>query len=166
MPEYSIGKRLKLFERVGRVINARTEAGRKIRLKTEDAVVKITPTWESDNIGAGTIAGAMIAAVSTVLDDYAIPLGSETEIVDVDAASNGGVKYTVNVNSAFQNQARFKAMIESGTGFTSLLTDKFNVQTEDVLKERPARDTWQYEVVVEDANPGDSMERGLGLLNS
>lgn len=150
--DYSIGSRLKAGERLSNFINARTRAGRTLRLKTESAVVKVTPTWETDKIQGGTLVGALIAATSTVLDDYAIPLGSETEIVDSEVTDKG-VLYTVNVNSAFKNQARFKAMMESGTGFTSILVDDFDMQTEEVLKTRPARDTWQFEVLVEDEEP-------------
>jgi len=159
MIDYSIGKRARIAERIGGVINARTEAGRKLRIKTEEAVVTVTPTWETENIQGGTLLGAIIAAASTVADDSIIPLGSETEITDAQVVDNG-VMYTVNVDAAFQNQARFKAMIESGTGFTSLITDKFDMEQEAVLKERPARDTWQFKVLVDDEGMGED----LGLL--
>ena len=163
MPEYSIGSRTKIAERIGKIINGRTELGRAVRLRTESAIVTITPTWETDNIEGGTLTGAMIAGVSVLLDDYAVPLGSETEISDAEVVEDG-VLYTVNVNAAFKNQARFKAMMESGTGFTSLLTDKFNVQTEGALKTRPARDTWQFEVLVEDEGVGEGLDTGLGII--
>ena len=163
MPDYSIGDRVQLLERMGRVINARTEAGRTIRLKTEDAIVRITPTWETENIDPGTLVGASIAALSAVLDDSPTPLGSDTEIVDTEVI-DGGVRYKVNVDSAFRNQGRFKAMMESGTGFTSLITDRFDVEEEDALKERPVRDTWQYKIVVDEKGLGEEMDRGFGLI--
>jgi hypothetical protein len=150
--DYSIGSRLKAGERLSNFINARTKAGRTLRLKTESAVVKVTPTWETDKIQGGTLTGAIIAGISVLLDDYAIPLGSETEIVDSDVTKNGTI-YTVNVNSSFKNQARFKAMMESGTGFTSILVDDFDMKAEEVVKTRPMRDTWQFEVLVEDQEP-------------
>jgi len=165
MPEYSIGSRTKIAERIGKIINGRTELGRAIRLRTESAIVTITPTWETNNIQGGTLTGATIAGVSVLLDDYALPIGSETEITDAEVVENG-VLYTVNVDAAFKNQARFKAMIESGTGFTSLLTDKFDVQTEGALRTRPARDTWQFEVLVEDKGLGEDLDTGLGVLSS
>ncbi|EGQ44228.1 MAG: hypothetical protein J07AB43_02870 [Candidatus Nanosalina sp. J07AB43] len=152
LPSYSIGSRLQIGDRLSNFINARTRLGRKLRLKTESAVVTVTPTWETDRLKGGTLAGAILAATSTLLDDYALPLGSETEIVDSEVRDDG-VLYTVNVNSSFKNQARFKSLMESGSGFTSILVDDFDVQTEEVLKTRPARDTWQFEVLVQDEDP-------------
>lgn len=152
LPSYSIGGRLKAGDRLSNFINARTRLGRKLRLKTESTIVTVTPTWETDRLKGGTLAGALTAGVAVLLDDYALPLGSETEIVDSET-TNEGIVYTINVNSAFKNQARFKAMMESGTGFTSILVDDFDMKTEEVLKTRPARDTWQFEVLVEDEDP-------------
>jgi len=45
-----------------------------------------------------------------------------------------------------------------------LLTDKFDVQTEGALRTRPARDTWQFEVLVEDKGLGEDVDTGLGII--
>ncbi len=162
MTDYSIGQRLKLSDRIRDAVDVRAEAGHKIRMKTEEALVTITPTWENDNLKPGTLMGAVAAGLTTVSDQYLLPLNSDTEIVDTEILDNGDVKYTVNVDSAFFNQGRFKAMMEAGTGATALITDRFDYGNSGTLKERPIRDTNQYEVIVKKSN--ESATRGPGII--
>lgn len=161
MTDYSVGERLKLSERIRQAVDVRSELGHNIRIRTEEAFITITPNWENENIKPGTIVGASTAAVATVLDQYVLPVSSDTEIVDTEIVDNG-VKYTVNVDSAFMNQARFKAMMEAGTGATSMIVDRFEYGDSGVLKTRPFRDTYQFEITVEDTDTDAT--RGPGFI--
>jgi hypothetical protein len=158
---YSIGQNIQLYKRLVNQLDARADAGHALRLKTENSIVKITPTWDNDNIKRGTLAGAIMAGVTAVVDNYALPTSADTEIVDSEPVQ-GGVKYTVNVDSSFKNQARFRAMMEAGQGFVSLATDRFGYGSEDVMKKRPARDTWQFEIIVKEGGADDDL--GLNIF--
>lgn len=162
MSDYSIGQNIQLYKRIAEKLDARAEAGHALRLRVENAAVRVTPTWDNENVQPGTLTGALMAGISAVLDNYAVPTGADTEIVDTEVMGNGDVKYTVNVDSSFKNQARFRAMMEAGQGFVSLVTDRFDYGDEGVLRKRPARDTWQFEIIVEDVDEESS--RGLGIL--
>lgn len=159
MSYYSIGQNIKLVDRIQKAVDSVSDTGHNIRVKTENAFVTVTPTWETDNIERGTLVGLTTAAVASAVDTY-VPIGSETEITDVEKVSNGTL-YTVNVNAAFRNQAMFRSIMESGTGYTSLITDKNRVSSDSILKKRPGRDTYQFEILVEDA--GGSNNAGLDI---
>jgi len=159
MSDYSIGQNIKLVDRIQKAVDSVSDTGHNIRVKTENAFVTVTPTWETDNIERGTLVGLTTAAVASAVDTY-VPIGSETEIANVEKVNNGTL-YTVNVNAAFRNQAMFRSIMESGTGYTSLITDKNRISDDQILKKRPARDTYQFEVLVEDT--ADSDDFGLGL---
>lgn len=108
------------------------------------------PEFENRNFGGGIGVGIVEAAVAVVLkESIGVPFGSDTEVVDSSATGNG-MRYTVNVDSPFENMAEARAFIESGTGFTSILTDKLDVENTQVVKTRVLRDTYQIEVLVED----------------
>lgn len=107
------------------------------------------PQFPNRNIGGGVAVGIVEAGVAIVLErTLGIPFGAETEISDV-STTNRGTVFTVNVNSPFENMARARAFIESGTGFTTLLTEEMNVQSVEVLKTRTLRDTYQIEILIE-----------------
>lgn len=121
-----------------------------VRNAPGDALRKNIPEVDNRNFGAGLAVGTVEAAVALVLKEtIGIPFGSDVEIVDTEPAQ-GGVIYTVNVDAPFQNMAQAQAFFESGTGFTSLLTDQIDVQSAEVLRTRPLRDTYQVEILVED----------------
>lgn len=149
--DYDIGQNIKLYKKIADALDSRADAGHNLRLRLEDAVVTVTPTWDNENIKPGTLLGAVTAGVSLVLDDYFVPTAADTEIVDSEIVDNG-VKYTVNVDSSLKQQARFRAMMEAGQGFISLVSDRFEYGDEGVLRKRPARDTWQFEITVKDRN--------------
>jgi len=153
MMDYSIGQNIRLVDRVQKAVDSVSDTGHNIRVKTENAFVTVTPTWETDNIERGTLVGLTTAAIASAAGTY-VPIGSETEIADVEKV-DGGTLYTVNVNAAFRNQAMFRSLMESGTGYTSLITDKNRVSDDQILKKRPARDTYQFEVLVEDTADSD-----------
>jgi len=159
--DYNLGQNIKLYKKVVNALDARADAGHNLRISLEDAIVTVTPTWNNDNIKPGTLAGAVTAAITLIADDYAVPTTADTEIVDSEIVENG-VRYKVNVDSSFKQQARFRAMMEAGQGFVSLVTDRFEYNGNGVLRKRPARDTWQFEITVKDKQ--DDAERGFGII--
>lgn len=150
MVDYELGQYLKLAERIRNAVDAKAEAGHYLRIRTEDAVVSVAPTWNDKNIHQGTLIGALTAAIASVAQTY-VPIRADTDVTDKEPV-DGGILYTVDVNAAFRNQAMFRSMIDAGTGYTSLITDKFNIQDEEVIKKRPLRDTYQFKILVEDTD--------------
>lgn len=121
-----------------------------VRNRPGRALKRRLPQFQSRNFGGGLAVGAAQAGVAIVLErTLGIPFGAETEISDVRSTGRGTV-YVVNVNAPFQNMADVRAFIESGTGFTTFLTEEINVQSSQVLKTRMFRDTYQIEILVED----------------
>lgn len=102
------------------------------------------------NIGEGIAAGMVEAAVAVGIEDlFGVPFGATSDTINVKSVEGGKV-YTVNVNAPVQNMAKARGFLDSTTGFTSILTDKFEVSNVEVLNERILRDTYQVEVLVED----------------
>jgi len=108
----------------------------------------MVPEMKNRNIGGGVVVGSVGAAIVKVLKDYA-PIDASVNIVNTEDV-NGGVEYTINVDSPFSNVAEAEAFFESASGFTSILTDKYNIEGVRVLKTRVLRDTYEVKVLVED----------------
>jgi hypothetical protein len=159
--DYDLGQNIKVYKKVGEALDARADAGHNLRISLENTIITVTPTWDNENIKPGTLAGAVTAAITLIADDYAVPTTADTEIVDSEIVEDG-VRYKVNVDSSFKQQARFRAMMEAGQGFVSLVTDKFEYNENGVLRKRPARDTWQFVITVKDKD--DNAERGFGVI--
>lgn len=147
-----VGERLKkvagnepVLRRVGDRIDKRAS---NIRNRQSRRVRMLTPSMDRRNLGDGMAVGAAGSAVASAIEAY-LPIGSDTEIVGV-SESGKGVVYTVNIDAPFENLARAEASLESGTGFTSFITDKIEVKSASVLRSRPLRDTYQVEVYIED----------------
>lgn len=99
-------------------------------------------------IGSGAAAGVIGAGVLTVLDDtVGVPFGASVDVMDVEETSEGYL-YTVNVNAPTENIAEARAFIDSGTGFTSYLTEEYNVRDVELQGVRVFRDTYQFEMEV------------------
>jgi len=165
--DYTIGQNLKIYERIKQQLDNRTTAAHDVRTNIGDTIVSVTPNYENENINPGTATGVIMAGIATVLDQYAVPMSADTEVADVESVENG-TKYTVNVDAGFRQQARFRGMMEAGSGYTSFFTDGFEVSDMDSIRERLVRDTWQMDVVVEDPQPDQNQKSkiGLGLFNS
>lgn len=119
-----------------------------IRNRPGNRIRDRAPDLEKRNIGDGKVAGSVGAAVVTVLEDVVgVPFGASVDVVDV-RPTQGGQIYTVNVNAPSQNMAEARAFIDSGTGFTSYLTEEFDVENVHVLNKRVIRDTFQIELRV------------------
>lgn len=149
-----VGERIKeavpekpLAKRVGDRLDKRSSS---FRNKQSRRVRKATPSFERRNIGDGMAVGAIGSAIEDLISSY-IPIGSDTEIVGIRESEDGeGVVYTVNTDASFSNMARAEAMMESGAGFASYVTDTMDVADAEVLRTRPLRDTYQVEVKVVD----------------
>jgi hypothetical protein len=162
---YQVGQFLRVYERVKDQLNKRSEAGHNLRVTVGNKFVELTPDYDNDNINPGTATGAVVAAIAETTDEF-IPVDilSETEIADVEPTSDGAI-YTVNVDAPLPQQARFQAMMEAGTGFTSLVADEFDVSEPELLRKRPGRDTYQYTVKVKEVGAdGDGL--GLDVLDA
>lgn len=161
--EYKIGQYFKLYERVRRQIDARAEKGHQARVDIGNKIVEVSPNYENKNIEPGTAAGAVITALQFTLESY-IPFAGDTEITSVQETEDGAI-YQVNVDSFLRQEGRFKAIMESGQGFTSLVTDEFEFEGDpDVFNKKPARSTWQYTVKVKTQEDIDKEVMGLGIL--
>jgi len=160
---YKIGQYFKLYERARRQINARAEKGHEARVRLGDKIVKVTPNYENENLQAGTAAGAVVVALQYTLESY-IPFGGDTEVTSVTETEDGAV-YDVNVDSVFKQEGRLKALLESGQGFSSVITDEFEFSGEpDVFNKKPLRTTYQYQVKVKtDPDDGSENVKGLGI---
>lgn len=128
---------------------------RNVRGKLNDLLADRLPRYENRNLGSGVLAGTAQAGIADILEDViGVPFGAETEMVDINnnATRNGasGVEYTINVNSPTQTMAEARAFIESGTGYTSILTDLLHVEDVTLVKTRMLRDTYEVTVFVED----------------
>jgi hypothetical protein len=102
------------------------------------------------NIDSNTVAGALVVATVYALESY-LPgsAGANTEVLSVEEMDGGSTyKYTINTNAPLEGQARFRAILDSTTGFTSLYTDEIEIQDFEVIQKRPGRDTYQYEITV------------------
>ena len=125
------------------------------REKLNDLISTRFPRYENRNFGSGIIAGAAQAGIADVLEDViGVPFGAETEMVGIDNSATmdgtSGVEYTINVNAPTQTMAEARAFVESGTGYTSLLTDLLKVENVELVKSRALRDTYEIVVFVED----------------
>jgi len=121
---------------------------RNLRSNIDGSIEGIVPRVPNRNIGGGVGVGFLEAAVAAVIDEY-VPLAAEADVVNVES-TDMGMEYTVNVNAPFENMARARAFIDSGTGFTTILTDELDVQDVEVLKTRPLRDTYQIKLLIQD----------------
>lgn len=101
------------------------------------------------NFEDGTLTGGIVATLVNILDDTALDaIGADTELVDADVQPDGSVIYTVNVDAAFENQARFQSKIEASNGYIGLFTDDIEVVDVEVVEKRPARDTYSFKIRV------------------
>lgn len=160
---FSIGQTLQLYKKLKVALDSRTDAGHNIRVRVADKIIELSPEWDNPNFKKGTIIGGMIAAIAAVIDEY-VPLKADADIVNTEPVE-GGTRYTVNVDAPLKPQAMFKAMIESGSGFVSILSDDFDVKEPVPSRKRLARDTWTVDVVVKDPDLEAEPAISLGLLS-
>lgn len=134
-----------VLRRVGDRLDDRSS---NIRNRQSARVQTVTPSLPRRNIGDGMAVGVIGSALEDLISTY-VPIGSDTEVVGVTGRGDG-IVYTINTDAVFENMAKAEGFMESGTGFTSFVTDKIDVENAEVLRTRPLRDTYQVEVYVED----------------
>lgn len=149
-----VGERLRSTldrEPVWRKIEDRfANPGHKFRNIPGSRIRSRVPNFQNRNFGAGKGVGIVEAAIAVILSEtVGVPFGADADVQSVEPAGNGTL-YTVNVNAPTQNMAEARAFIDSGTGFTSILTDTLRVRNVELLDRRTLRDTYQIEVLIED----------------
>lgn len=145
------GKRLKIPDRVrkrekqlaGPMSSARDKLG-KVGEK-----MPIQPA--NENISTNTFVGALGTYLTYAIEDYLpVRLGATVSITEGKRLSEDKYEYTIDVNAPLESQARFKALITSGTGVVSLWVDTFEITEFEKIRTRPARDTYRYKVVLKE----------------
>ena len=146
-----VGERIPDREPIWRKFEDQLEGpASRIRNRPGKMLKKRMPKFENRNFGGGLAVGTLEAGVAMILKEtLGVPFGSDTEVVDA-VAENGATIYTVNVDAPANNMAEVRAFLESGTGFSSLLTDTIDIQSSEVIKTRIARDTYQIKIKVVD----------------
>lgn len=105
---------------------------------------KRVPRVAERNIGEGVAVGAIEAGVAIIIEEtLGVPLGASSDTIDVDVLEEGNEVYTVNVNAPTRNMAEARAFLDAGTGFTSYLTEVFEVEEVEIVRTRMVRDTYQ-----------------------
>lgn len=124
--------------------------GNRIRNMPGSLIRARVPDFRNRNFGAGKGVGIVEAAIATILSEtVGVPFGADADVESVSSA-NRGTRYTVNVNAPTRNMAEARAFIDSGTGFTSVLTDTLRVESVELLDTRTLRDTYQIDILIED----------------
>jgi hypothetical protein len=141
------GKRLQIPERVQKRERQLRGPGSDFRESVSELADRLPVNPANENISPDTLAGAIGTFIVYSIEDYLpVRLGASVDVLNVEEVNSGEYEYTINVNSAIEGQARFKAILQAGTGVTSLWVDTFEVTDFEKIKERPARDTYQYKI--------------------
>lgn len=144
------GSRLDIPERTKEKADELTPKGRDVRTNIDRRLKDSAVNPANENISTGTFVGAVGTLIVWTLEDY-LPgqVVAQADVVGVEPVDQG-LKYTVDANAMIESQSRFRAILDSGTGVTSLWTDEIDVESVELIKSRPARDTYRYEIVVRD----------------
>lgn len=126
--------------------------GHRARNKINSSTGDKVPRFDNRNFGGGIGVGTVGAVVATVLEDtVGLPFGGSSDIVNVETLEGGdATRYEVNVNAPIEHMAKVRAFIDSGTGFTSILTDELDVEDVEIIDVRTLRDTYQIELIIRD----------------
>ena len=101
------------------------------------------------NLGNGIVVGTLETGIAVLLDHViGVPLGADVDIIDSEVVDEQTERYTVNVNAPTKNMAEVRAFLDSSTGFSGLLTEKFELEDTQVLRTRTVRDTYQVELLI------------------
>lgn len=136
----------------GRVVsNIRSKVGERterIRNKPGRIAEKRLPELNQLNIGRGRAVAGVGAGILTILEDtIGVPFGATIDIVNTEPTEDG-MLYTVNVNAPTEGIAEARSFIDTGTGFSSYLTEEYNIESMEIVGKRPLRDTYQVDIEV------------------
>lgn len=141
-----LGDREPVIRRISRRIGDRAT---KLRNRPSQAMQRAVPQVGNRNVGGGIGVGLVQAGVAVVLEEtLGLPFGSDVEVTDTRQSGRGTI-YSINVDAPTENMARARSFLEANTGFTSILTNEFDVSNVEIISHRPLRDTYQMEVLVE-----------------
>jgi hypothetical protein len=144
----TIGDRIDVQGRVQSVAETLEEPGSNLRNRINERLNNRRIEPANDNLDDGTLIGAIGTSITWALEDYLpVRAGADASISGVNVKQNE-IVYTVDSNAVIESQARFRAMIDAGTGVTSLWTDDFDVRRVERINTRPARDTYRYEIAL------------------
>jgi len=144
------GERLDIPKRAKTNEERFTPTGRRIRSKINDLGGNIPVQLPNENLQKGSGVAALATVLVYTIEDYLpVRLGADVSVANTEIVEPGVVEYVIDVNAALENQAELKAMVDAGTGFTSLWSDTFTIQEKEVVHKRPARDTYRYKMTVE-----------------
>lgn len=133
-----------------RIANKLSDKASSTRNVPSERIRDEMPQFQNRNLGNGRVAGAAIAGILTVVEDtFGLPFGASSDIVNTEPTQDGTI-YTVNVNGPMEVVAEARAFIDSGTGFTSFITDEYNIEDVEIVNTRMIRDTYQFEIKVVD----------------
>jgi len=142
------GQRLDLKERAEEISKKYTPRGRDVRSSVDSTLDSLPVEPANPNITTSTFAGAIGTFIVWTAEDYLpIRVGADASISNVEVSGNE-ITYTVDTNAALESQARFRSVLDAGTGVTSLYTDDITVESVELLTPRVGRDTYRYEIVV------------------
>lgn len=148
-----VGDLLDLQGRVSEINQRFAERGHQIRDDFDSFLKDRRFELSNKNIDTNTVAGAAVVGTVYALESY-LPgkAGANTEVLSVETEDNGQTYiYTINTNAPLEGQARFRSILDSSTGFTSLYTDEIEVQEFETIQKRVGRDTYQYRIKVSSA---------------
>lgn len=139
-----------MFGLVDRVQDAASGRASKWRNRPGNVLETVNPGLiDKRRFTEGKGVGALAEGGIVVLEDViGVPFGASSDVIDVSQAEDGAYVYTVNVNAPTENMAEARALIDSGTGFSSYLTDQLDVESADIISTRVLRDTYQVKVKV------------------
>lgn len=145
------GRRLNLPDRASSLERRLRDPGSSLRQSLDNFLANRRIEPANENIDTNTLVGAGATFVVFVLEDY-LPVrgGASTDIVEANEMEGGDViQYVVDTNAPIEGQARLKSLLTTGTGFSSLWIDEFEIKDFKVVRERPLRDTYRYEIEVQ-----------------
>jgi hypothetical protein len=148
--EITYGSRINAKERIQAISDRLEDSGVGLRDRIDQRLNNRRVQPANENLQNGTLVGAIGTSIVWALEDY-LPAraGADASVSNTEIKQNE-IVYTIDSNAIIESQARFRSMIDAGTGVTSLWTDDFDVRRVERVKTRPARDTYRYEIALSD----------------
>lgn len=148
--EITYGSRIDAKERIQSISDRLEGTGVSLRDRIDQRLNERRIQPANENLQNGTLVGAIGTSIVWALEDY-LPAraGADASISNTEIKDDE-IVYTIDSNAVIESQARFRSMIDAGTGVSSLWTDDFDIMRVERVKTRPARDTYRYEIAISD----------------